>query len=446
MTKLCKVFMGVIIAVMISSVSFGAVVAVSQGGANSTIMLGLAAAAAGDTVEVQDNGTYIELITFTGVGGVTLKAGVGNTPTIGFTGAAAASQYISIQASANNKIKGFVIQYLSGTVTGSANLIMGNMGNPTTVENCTIIGAGTTAAHRGITNVTTITNCDISKTGNQILYDNGTGTVTGCYVHDALNSTTTSGGYGLDLAGTGSAVVANCTFANQYRNIYPHHTGTAVISNSAALNAGNGRSVKVNQTAGLTLTNCLISGMNGTGNLDLYLDDGASVPKLLNFTYCIFKYPGNGFTVINSSGTAAMTMTIDHCDIMGNPAGHDWTGFNATNTLANIAMTNTIMTNTVKNGFHNAGGGVWTSDYNDIFVAGTPYGGGTAAGVNDIVPGIDPKYVQTSNAADGNSFFHLRNDVNADANIPLRTASSTGGPIGSQGVGVPVELLDFTAE
>lgn len=440
-----KIFVGIIITIMICSVSFGATLVVKKSpgvGEYSTITAAIAVAAGsgGGTIEVQDNATYNELLTFT-ASDITVQAGTGSSPTIETTGTPT-SPYHQLAAStsiSNSKLKGFVLIH-NGAITGSSvYLKAAGASNGTAVENCTIIGAGTTT--RGLNNIRLVKNVEISGFGYNIYSDSSAQpniTFTNIYSHNTGGTT----GVGFYMSNTGQAItIQNATFTTSYRcmRIMQGATGTTniTVSDSIFDNIGAGNSNCIETEGGIsTFNNCVIKGSQGALFLEKLNTNSAT--KTINFNYCILTSP-TARGCIESTGSTATTINVDHCDLVsvtGQPA------VLSSNSLATSTITNSIITG-AGDGLSKTAGAI-TSNYSDIFVSGTAYGAGISAGANDINPGIDPKYVQTNNSTDGYSFFHLRSDTSA--NNAVKTGSSTAGPMGSQGIGVPVELLDFSAE
>lgn len=433
-----KILLGVVVGIFMSSLSFGSVLVVKQAagvGEYSTIQSALDAAVSSPgatTVEVQDNGTYPEELTFT-TDSLALQAGLGNTPTIAVSNSPASGTHFHELQMTGNKIKGFTLTH-TGTPPGAKGGLT-VFGGGAVMENCTLIGSdtiqvrGTSGAVPVLTN-----NCELSHLGIALLFDGGgTGTVSNTYIH---NGAMVSDGYAISLSGASSinnVIVENCTFDTMYRCVNSNSGGSiGVFNNCRLLNAGTGRTMQIGGTNGIgsiTFNDCLIAG----GQSDLVLENGSAQKGLIALNRCILKDPAITGACINSAGsTLPCTIAVDHCDIVGNKGtGGQW-AVTASNAYTDITVKNSIITG--YKGVNQAGAAVFVCEYNDVYVeaGGTRYSGLTPS--TDY--NINPQYLEMTNPDDTNFFKY-------PTFVGLSTASDTGDPIGSRGPAPPTAASDW---
>lgn len=438
MTKKSKLLVGVLAVVLLCSFSFGAtVVTVKQNGTGdfTTIQAALdsVVASPGSTIEVQDNGTYTEDIAFT-TDSLTLQAGVSMTPKILVTDPLLLPTPRNVCISlpvGQPVIKGFTIEF-TGTNSDANSFILLN-GGGTKLEDCVINGAG--VGIRGVNNMTIMNNVEIKNCGQGVIVDSLINAVyTTCYIHNNSLDNDFPGAVG----GGTTVEFNNCTLGiagdTTPRQVIVNDTSEASLTfnNCSFLGASQRNVISTGPLSTLTFNDSYL-----TGSIqDEFLEDGSG--GTVNFNRTILQ--ATGLACVNISSWGPTTVTIDHCDLRGNIV--QWTMFSI-NASSNVTVKNSIVTTnsiypTLGNGIHNAGGGAFLADYNDVYVGNTAYGGGTTIGTHEVLPAKDPQYVNTSTPGDPSTFFYY------SPLAGISYADEFGNGIGSKGPLPPSAASDWS--
>jgi hypothetical protein len=404
------------------------------GGEYSTIQAALDAAQAGDVIEVQDSNVYAENLLFkTDANYSTLQSGSGCRPTIRLTGVDSNTlKYISMAASGQT-IQGFNIDFSgsASTLDGNSTIIFAS-GGASTVRDCNIVG--TTGYIRGIAGVATIEDVELSNCRIGILCDANevaTGfrySIFDCHIYDHRLR-------GVVFADS-NAVMDNCLVERCGESygvpggnvIADGNQGTLnlLITNSIIREALYGRNFNMEDTGTATIEDSIIMNALGTAT---HSDEILQYRGTLNLNRCIIK-AGQRMCVNMSPPTTQATgsvCNIDHCDFydpnMALTSNGQW-ALTTTDPCAVLTVRNSILTG--ENGYlRNMG--TFTSNWNDNFCTNPIGGGGSVvAGPNDIVPGVDPFYIQTDDPNEPN-FFALQ------PYSPVLNKDEFGSYMGSQG-------------
>ena len=197
----------------------------------TTIQAGLNLASTGDTVEIQDSGTYYEgeIKAVSPVkSNITLKAAAGQTPIIDGFIDGSPNRTVAIEFYTGWVIEGLTIRNFTGTGKNAAGLV-GNGNNRTvTIDNCTIHSCTGDAIARA-KDPSTIKNCTIYNiTDGGMGIDVGTQrniTIKNCLLYDIS-------GTGIQATNTG-VVVEHCTLYNTSFN--PSVSGYGIIATLGAV-------------------------------------------------------------------------------------------------------------------------------------------------------------------------------------------------------------------
>ena len=445
--KSLRILLPLLLVALMCNLSFGTTLVVNKtAGPYTTITAALQAADAlppydpceGNfdqvTIEVQDNATYtgeiIPMIFPADQNALVLKAGPGVKPTIPVSGSAANTKYIVMSAK-DQKIKGLRITFsgTAPTVVDNNSAMIFAVGGATTVEDCNIIGPSTSHDPlagwiMGITAVANIKNtsvegcrlgivADINEIASDFVYDinncrvfgnhdrgmvlsNCTAVVSNCYVYDNGNTNAT---YGLD--GSGNILIDGND---------PAGLTNVLIKDSKIKDSFKGRNINMETYGTATLQNCLLI-MNTSGNIN---DNILQYDGTLNLNNCLIDTRGGlaGINCNRSGQWGGGVANVDHCTIIDNPLTTQWALFTLASQDAQINITNSIITGPLVNytketayGLYQ-GGGIITTNFNDIYCSARYAGEGPDAGPNDVR--LNPQFIQTNNDANKVTYFVLQ--------------------------------------
>ena len=424
---------------LLCSLSFGATFrTVKQGGGGTYTMIQDALDDSGESdvngiIEVQDNSVYTENLTFPSdpcVNFLTLRARDGNSPTIRLSGSAAETNYIDIKV-VGTTIQGFKIDFSGDSyLTVNNSFLIHAGGGASTVRDCNIVGP-TAGYMRGIAGVATIEDVELSNCTIGILCDaNYTNTgfrysISGCHIYEhrlwgvlLSDSNVVMDDCLIERCG-GELTVGGNILANG-------NDGTLdlLITNSIIREAIMGRNFNMEDTGTATINDSII--MNALGTLT-HSDEILQYRGTLNLNRCIIR--AEKMRCVNfaspTSGSSVGVCNINHCDLRKVPSTNDDWAITTTNSDANLTIRNSIVTGS--NGYLR-NSGTFTSNWNDNFCTNRIGAGGSVVlGPNDLSPGVDPFYIQTSNPNEPN-FFALQ------PYSLLIHADEDGNYMGSQGV------------
>jgi hypothetical protein len=397
--------------------------------------LGDASLTACGVIEVQDDGIFTENLTFPNdVNYLTLQAGSGNNPTIRVTGADINTVYIGMMA-VGQTIQGFNIDF-SGSAypTDNNSVMILSDGGASTVRDCTITGP-TSGWIRGITNVATIEDTEISSCREGIICDLNeveagfSYSISGCYIHDTryrgiafLDCNAVMDDCLVERCGGSISTPGGNVLAADGNSSDPDGTLKLLITNSTIRKATWGRNFNMESIGTVTIEDSII--MNALK--DTIGDEILQYRGTLNLNRCIIK-AGQRACVnvyIPQTGASGGICNIDHCDLMDTNNTDQWAAFTY-DPCAVLTVTNSILTGPY--GLYAGGGGTVISNWNDNFCDSNFAAGGTATGgPNDIDPAVYPFYIQTDDA-NLDTFFALQ------PYSPLVNADEDGNHMGSQG-------------
>jgi hypothetical protein len=384
-------------------------------------------------IEVRDSATYTENLQFpSDVNYLTLQAGSGFSPTIEVSGTDINTVYIGMNA-AGQTIQGFNINFGSGNgppVTDNNSVMIISYGGTSTVRDCTITGPTVTSWIAGIRAVAKIEDVELSKCRIGVVCDlNEVGagfrySITDSHFHDNW--------WRALVFADCNAVVNNC--------LVEDNGAGGMGAAGSILTEGDGNDL-TNDALYLLITNSMVRGAKADRNICLEADfgtvtiedsiimDSVIVDEILmrwgtlNMNRCIVKRKLNGAGAclnLTPSTTPPLGMSavanIDHCTFRSSDL-QDWAMYTIADPNNGIFVKNSIVTGL--NGLLQYGsGGVITSNWNNVYVSGDDYGIDAVAGPNDIVPGVDPLFIQTNDAS-LDTFFAIQPYspvVNADEN------------------------------
>jgi hypothetical protein len=430
------------------------VIVVKQGGGgdHTTIQAALndAGLAEFDVIEVQDNATYAENLVFPNdVNYLTLQAGEGNSPTITVTGADPCTIYIRMSA-VGQTIQGFTINFSGSAYNADNNSTMLiSYGGASTVRDCTIVGP-TIGWIRGITNVATVEDCDISNCRYGVICDlndadsnfpSGGFTITGCDIHDNryrgiafVDCNAVMDDCVVSRSGDLLTAVGGNVLITDSNSTTPDGTTNVLITNSLIKEAIWGRNVNMETIGTATIEDCIIMNTLGTST---HNDEILQYRGTLNLNRCILKAGGpKGRSCVNmsssSSGQKTAICNINHCDIYDTNAVNQWGAF-TTDPCQLLTVRNSIFTG--QYGLLANVADTIDSNWNDVY-CDSDYGLWAEAGPNDI--SVDPLYIQIDDA-NLDTFFALQ------PYSPVVNADEFGSYMGSQGpmTGYEVYLADL---
>ncbi len=464
----------------------------------ATIADALTAAVDGDTIRITDSGVYTETLGISKR--VNIIADIGQTPTIRPAAGTIAAVITGVGANGGQfgSISGGKIIVDRGIAKGAtvtANLfgihVAGiDTGETYTIENVYITGFTTSGISVQNTGATTVPVPPIASVAYGVR-----GTLNINYVEvdntfepaEQISASNPAIATGIRVVGSSTAQAYNfgCTLNMKYVKVHRVNSHGVILNTSSTAHL---------QNVTLNMDNCEIStiqhgalilgnntNFNVTANECLFLGGGgplaaqsswqvirfgprdATYNPSGNFTFnrCVaMMWPERGSQSVFVLRPASndVNVKIDHCDIiapLGGPTGDPAiprarlavefdTGTNRNLEITNTiiygpAFDDTITTPVYIDGIRlveeGAENNVVTLNHNSVFVSGVPYSANLTPGAQEVIPAHDPMYLDMANW-----------DFRVDNGSILSTASSTGGPIGSNRMfknAVPVELSSF---
>jgi hypothetical protein len=367
-----------------------------------------------DVIEVRDNATYAENLVFPNdVNFLTLQAGSGFSPTIALSGTEPNTTYIFMR-SRGQTIQGFNINlpacdnndYTNIGADSNSTIILSD-GGASTVRDCIITGPPATGWVRGITNVATIEDTEITDVRQGIICDlneDDAGfrySISGSHIHDTrfrgisfLDCNAVMDDCLVERCG-GSLMdgyIGNCVRAADGNSAEPDGTLNLLITNSIIREALYGRNFVMNSIGTATIEDSMIMHSLGTGT---HNDEIIQRRGTLNLNRCIIKSGDpKGRKGVNmvppSSGQQGAVCNIDHCDFWDTDATNSW-AVTTTDPCALMIVRNSIFTG--EYGLLADVLDTIDSNWNNVFCDDSNYGLYAEAGPNDIE--VDPAYIQT---------------------------------------------------
>lgn len=420
MFKALRMLSEILIIFVMCSFSFGAAIVVKQagGGKFTTIQSALSAAKSGDSVEVQDNATYIENISFN-ADSVTLTAANRMKPVITLSGKPKTNSYITLSGKFTT-IDGFIINFKGIPASQEHYMIVG--GAAAKLKNCVIDGKS--CGVRGVGNISSMENVEIKNCIQGIIYDVPiTSTITNCNIHN--NS-------GDNDFTNGNITFTNCTLNGSPRNIITNPSSDAVLTfNNCTIKGASERNVILQGSGPVTFTNSTI--------MDAAIDNVLINAGVVHFNRCILQTPDRDDpyqegACINSSPNGVnknpVTITIDNCDIIGNmnPSGIQYTVFSI-DPLATITMKKSIVTGNT--GIKEDLGAKFISEYNNVYA---PPGRPTYKSTMPIPKNDININIQYANIIDPSKpdYFQYKEEANIKKLNKKVGIIGSRGPIGSK--------------
>ena len=434
----------------------------------TTIQAALDAASNGDTIEVADNGRYVEDLTASPVlaqaglapalASFTLKASEGKKPVVEAANAETSQRMIVLGVGGRDMlgcvlwgcngvtIQGIEFANLENAVNAfntSSSLVIADSAN-ITVENCTIRGPGERSPGDGSgiltagveaqpfrTDNITVRNCKVTECHYGVIFavfqkgsgaDPGQVTVEDCVFTNGFESA-------IDIDNAQNAVVRRCTFDNFNHGVH-FAGGNSIVEDCLTMNSkAEGLEADIDENWNDQITGGVVRRCAFIGNgLDQRNPGIRCADGPIRIENCIIAGNGGVGLEVSASSTTDVIVTVDHCDFYQNLGDYEIHIAAPTRNDASLTITNT---NIVSDG-----GGIFneyvpeavTAHHNNVFVPVDPYINVTPA---DSVS-VDPMYVSPTMDSSQFTFkgFQLK------PGSPVLAAGVGGTPIGSQGAQV----------
>lgn len=434
----------------------------------TTIQAALNAASDGDTVEIGDDGTYVEDVTVSpflaqaglpaaGLVSFTLRAAEGKHPVVQAANADTTERMIVLGIGGRDMLgcviwgcKGVTVQGIEFANPNPENAVNAYNVSSTfviadsadvTVEDCTIRGPGEASPGEGSgvliagvqanpfrTDNITIRNCLVTECHYGVIsavFQKGAGADPG---HVTIEDCTFIEGFeaGVDIDNAQEAVIRRCTF-NNYNHGVHLAGGNSIIEDSLVINSkaeGFEADVDENwndQITGGVVRRCAFIG-NGVENPEagIRCSDGP-----IRFENCIIAGNFGPGLKITTGSSIDVSVTVDRCDFYENAGDYEILITADGMNFAQLTITNSNIAG--------SGGGIKneieieavTAHHNNVFVPVDPY--------IDVNPAdsvsVDPMYVSPATEAGQFTFegFQLK------PGSPVLSAGENGMSIGSQG-------------
>lgn len=434
----------------------------------ATVQAALNAASEGDTIEIGDNGTYVEDVT---VSPVLSQVGIPAAPLSSFTLQAAGGMHPTIQAAnlessqrmsivgvPGRDMLGFVVWGCKGvTIKGIEFVNPSNEVNAynvqsifviadsadVTIDDCVFRGPGASSPGEGNgiliagvqaqpqkTDNVNIINCEMTDTHYGIIsaqFQKGAGvdpvhvTIDNCKFENGFES-------GVDIDNAEHAIIRNCFFDNYNHGVH-FAGGNTIVEDCIIINSkheGIESQVDTNWNdtiSGGVIRRCAIIS-NGLENqyAGIRCTDGP-----VTIEHCIIAGSGGPGIEVTTGGAMDVSVTVDHCDIYENFGEGDVMLIKVGDHNAELTITNSNIVSTGSGILNYDLPGAVTAQYNNVFVEGDAYIGVEPHDSISVDPGYEsPEFEPDSFSLEG---FRLRESS------PVLTAGMNDTALGSQGTG-----------
>ncbi|HOJ59417.1 MAG TPA: right-handed parallel beta-helix repeat-containing protein [bacterium] len=407
-----------------------------SGGARTSVNAALAAAQAGDIIEIADSQEYVEDVTIV-TPGITLRAAAGQTPTI--TAANLAERFAAIGVPGTD-YAGLVVQAPNVMIEGI------ELYNPTTelnlvpissvvliaapavtLKNCRVKGPGSGVPndHLGILAVTLSTAAASVRVSQCVITDCPYGTVTTTFnpafpaaemtVEDCTIIGTLVGVQTHD----GKTTVTNCLIQDSTAQGV-QVGGGQVILESCRIAGSADKGINIDYDPNyygiepdVTVTHCRFEDSN---TAHIFIQDGK-----LSVSGCIMTFSLGRDLLIEADGNFDVVVKMDHCDLYQAALGAVLFQKPGSHTIT-ATFTNCIVTGVegfVNNSFFDdLDIQAFVVDHCDIFVDNPDFALINVTGTNNLF--VDPQYEDTV-------------DFKLKATSPLLKAGTNGSAMGSHG-------------